>query len=72
VAFLADDPAAFIKRLDAKGVSYRPRHLPDSNLFQLFLRDPNGVMIELNFFGVADVSAFGGENYSEMKRVSAS
>jgi catechol 2,3-dioxygenase-like lactoylglutathione lyase family enzyme len=72
VAFLADDPAAFIKRLDAKGVSYRPRHLPDSNLFQLFLRDPNGVMIELNFFGVADVSAFGGENYSEMTRVSAS
>ena len=45
VAFLADDPAAFIKRLDAKGVPYRPRHLPDSNLFQLFLRDPNGVMI---------------------------
>jgi len=29
-------------------------------------------MIELNFFGVEDVSAFGGENYSEMTRVNAS
>jgi len=26
-------------------------------------------MIELNFFGVEDVAAFGGENYTQMTRV---
>jgi hypothetical protein len=35
----------------------------------LFLKDPDGVMIELNFFGVDDVTAFGGENYTQMARV---
>jgi len=43
--------------------------LPENQLFQLFLQDPDGVMIELNFFGVEDVAAFGGENYTQMTRV---
>jgi catechol 2,3-dioxygenase-like lactoylglutathione lyase family enzyme len=55
VAFLCED--------------YRTRFLPDNQLFQLFLTDPDGVMIELNFFGVQDVAAFGGEDYTRMSRV---
>ena len=70
VAFLADEPAQFIERFRARGIEFRPRHLPDSNLYQLFLRDPNGVMIELNFFGITDLPDWGGEDYSKMERVS--
>ncbi len=69
VAFLCEDPVEFKKRLDGKGVQYRTRFLPENELFQLFLKDPDGVMIELNFFGVDDVTAFGGENYTQMARV---
>jgi catechol 2,3-dioxygenase-like lactoylglutathione lyase family enzyme len=69
VAFLCEDPGEFKQRLDQKGVSYRTRFLPDNQLFQLFLTDPDGVMIELNFFGVQDVAAFGGEDYTRMTRV---
>ena len=70
VAFLADEPAAFIERFRTRGIEFRPRHLPDSNLYQLFIRDPNGVMIELNFFGITDAPDWGGEDYSKMARVS--
>lgn len=70
VAFLADDPAAFVERFKARGIEFRPRHLPDSKLFQLFIRDPNGVMIELNFFGLTEAPDWGGEDYSKMERVS--
>jgi catechol 2,3-dioxygenase-like lactoylglutathione lyase family enzyme len=70
VAFLADDPKAFVERFRARGVEFRPRHLPDSNLYQLFIRDPNGVVIELNFFGITDAPDWGGEDYSKMARVS--
>ena len=70
VAFLADDPSAFVARFKAMGIAYRPRHLPDSKLFQLFIRDPNGVMIELNFFGLTEAPDWGGEDYSKMERVS--
>jgi catechol 2,3-dioxygenase-like lactoylglutathione lyase family enzyme len=70
VAFLADDPTSFIERFRARGLEFRPRHLPDSNLYQLFIRDPNGVVIELNFFGITDAPDWGGEDYSKMARVS--
>ena len=70
VAFLADEPQAFIEKFRARGIGFRPRHLPESNLYQLFVRDPNGVMIELNFFGITDAPDWGGEDYSKMERVS--
>ena len=70
VAFLADEPGVFIERFRARGIEFRPRHLPDSNLYQLFIRDPNGVVIELNFFGITDAPEWGGEDYSKMARVS--
>ncbi|MCP5266210.1 MAG: VOC family protein [Burkholderiaceae bacterium] len=71
IAFLAEDPAEFVARFKARGVSFKPRYLPEAKLYQLFLRDPNGVMIELNFANVADPGAWeGGEDYSKMARVS--
>ncbi len=70
IAFLASEPEEFIKRFKTLGMSYRPRSLPESELFQLFVKDPNGLTIELNFFGIKDAPDWGGEDYSKMARVS--
>lgn len=69
VAFQAEDPQSFIDRFRAAGIAFRPRHLPESSLYQLFVRDPDGVMIELNFMGIQDAPDWGGDDYSKMERV---
>lgn len=69
IAFAATEPEAFTGRLKQMGIPYRPRYLPESSLYQLFLRDPNGLTIELNFFGIASAPDWGGEDYSKMPRV---
>ncbi len=69
IAFVATDPVAFVKKLDARGVEYQPRSLPEFDLYQLFIKDPNGLTIELNFFGLKDVKDWGGQNYAEMPKV---
>jgi catechol 2,3-dioxygenase-like lactoylglutathione lyase family enzyme len=68
IAFLASEPEKFVKKFKDMGMSYRPRSLPESELFQLFIKDPNGLTIELNFFGITQAPDWGGENYSEMER----
>ena len=50
VAFRATDAPAMIERLKNLDVPYRERQVPGMDLYQLFLEDPNGVTIELNFF----------------------
>ena len=52
IAFLATEPGEFIRRFKTIGVDYRPRALPESDLYQIFVTDPNGLTIELNFFGL--------------------
>ena len=49
VAFLADGLAAMLQHLKAQGVAVRERTVPSIGLHQLFLDDPNGVVIELNY-----------------------
>jgi len=49
VAFLAEDSAAMRKKLIARGTTFRERYIPDGNRCQIFLFDPNQVLIELNF-----------------------
>jgi catechol 2,3-dioxygenase-like lactoylglutathione lyase family enzyme len=45
-----DGLAEFIERLTANGVAFSERKAHDSNLYQLFLREPvNGIKVELNF-----------------------
>jgi catechol 2,3-dioxygenase-like lactoylglutathione lyase family enzyme len=48
-AFRVDDLDEMIRRLDAAGVAYRGVTVPGTAIRQVFLRDPNGVNIELNF-----------------------
>ena len=49
VAFFADGLGAMLKHLDALGVAFRERTVPSVGLHQLFLTDPSGVVIELNY-----------------------
>ena len=71
IAFLASEPEGFVKRFKSLGMEFRPRSLPESELFQLFIKDPNGLTIELNFFGIKEAPDWGGEDYSKMERVGA-
>ncbi len=49
VAFIGADVDAMRDRFRAAGVPFRDRLVPSLNLEQVFLEDPNGVTIELNF-----------------------
>ena len=49
VAFRATGLREMMADLDARGVAYTRRQVDDQGLFQLFLTDPNGVKVELNF-----------------------
>lgn len=49
VALVASDPEAFIARCDDKGITYDEREVPGFGLRQVFVLDPNGVLIEVNF-----------------------
>jgi len=51
VAFEADDLAGTLARLERMGVAHRRTPVPGVRLDQLFLHDPDGVLIELNFRG---------------------
>ena len=58
IAFYADGLAAMLAHLRAQGVPFRERSVPSVGLHQLFLDDPCGVMIELNY-PAAEKSALG-------------
>jgi catechol 2,3-dioxygenase-like lactoylglutathione lyase family enzyme len=49
VAFFATDLPVMMARLHAAGVAWRERTVPGVGLHQVFLDDPNGVMVELNY-----------------------
>ena len=51
IAFLAQDPVEVRRRIQKNGVEMHFRSVPDSKLFQIFLKDPDDVTIELNFLG---------------------
>jgi catechol 2,3-dioxygenase-like lactoylglutathione lyase family enzyme len=48
-AFRIDDYDAVVTRLDAAGVEYRASAPPGTSTRQIFVRDLNGVNIELNY-----------------------
>jgi catechol 2,3-dioxygenase-like lactoylglutathione lyase family enzyme len=51
LAFTATDAPGMKARFEKLGVPYRERLVPSMNLTQLFVDDPNGITIELNFPG---------------------
>jgi catechol 2,3-dioxygenase-like lactoylglutathione lyase family enzyme len=66
IAFLATDPDAFKRRFREKNLAFRPRYQPEAQLYQLFVKDPNGLTIELNFVGLDADPDWGGEDYTKM------
>lgn len=48
-ALNADDRPAFERRLAAAGQPFESRRLADSDIWQIFLTDPDGVRVELSF-----------------------
>lgn len=49
IAFLATGVEAMWQTLRAAGIEYRDRTVPSIGLHQMFIEDPSGVTIELNF-----------------------
>jgi catechol 2,3-dioxygenase-like lactoylglutathione lyase family enzyme len=49
VAFVSRGFAPMKQRLSAKGVQFRAVEVPGNALWQIFIGDPNGVVIELNY-----------------------
>lgn len=49
VAFVSRGFAAMKARLQSKGTAFDARQVPGGDLWQIFVNDPNGVMIELNY-----------------------
>jgi catechol 2,3-dioxygenase-like lactoylglutathione lyase family enzyme len=49
VAFRADDFQAMRERLKKAGVTFKERQVPGGRLSQLFVPDPEGVLVEINF-----------------------
>ena len=49
VAFVSHGFHGMKQRLHSKGVEFEAREVPGGDLWQIFIRDPNGVMIELNY-----------------------
>ena len=53
IAFLAKDPQEVRRRIQKNKIEMHFRSFPDAKLFQIFLKDPDDVTIELNFLGEA-------------------
>ena len=51
IAFVAKDPREVRSRIRRNKVKMHYRSFPDAKLFQIFLKDPDDVTIELNFLG---------------------
>ena len=49
VAFRATDLNGVVEHLKKNKIDFKERRVDDQGLYQLFLLDPNGVKIELNF-----------------------
>ena len=51
IAFLAKDPDEMRSRIARHNLEMHYRSFPEAKLFQIFLKDPDDVSIELNFLG---------------------
>ena len=73
IAFLAKKPEAVRKRIQTHKVQMHYRSFPDAKLFQIFLKDPDDVTIELNFRGeVIDPGAWSGKGSASSVTLSKS
>jgi catechol 2,3-dioxygenase-like lactoylglutathione lyase family enzyme len=73
IAFLAKKPEEVRKRIQKHKVQMHYRSFPESKLFQIFLKDPDDVTIELNFLGeVIDPGKWSGKGSASSVTLSKS
>ena len=60
IAFFADGLAGMLAHLHGSGVAFRERTVPSIGLHQLFVTDPSGVVIELNYAAAEKAQADAG------------
>ena len=53
VAFLCSDIDGVRSKIEGAGLAFKERQVPSLDLRQIFVDDPSGVVVELNFPGVA-------------------
>ena len=49
VAFRGSDYETYKQHLESRGIDYTERFVEDAAMHQLFINDPNGVKVEINF-----------------------
>lgn len=49
IAFRGQDLDAFLKKCERFKIPYRRASIPEIGLEQVFVKDPNGIVLELNF-----------------------
>jgi catechol 2,3-dioxygenase-like lactoylglutathione lyase family enzyme len=57
IAFSASGVKELHARLERHGIVFRERTVPTTGMHQVFLKDPDGVTIELNYADPADIAA---------------
>jgi catechol 2,3-dioxygenase-like lactoylglutathione lyase family enzyme len=60
IAFQCTDAEGMMRRLVAHGLPTRTRYIAEVKLLQIFVADPDGLMIELNFPGLEHVAQWAG------------
>ena len=69
IAFLASEPEASSSASRSAAWSSSRARCRSSSCTRSSSRIPNGLTIELNFFGIKDVTDWGGEDYSKMPQI---
>jgi catechol 2,3-dioxygenase-like lactoylglutathione lyase family enzyme len=57
VAFVSRGFDGMKRRLESKSMRFEARQVPGGDLWQIFVNDPNGVMIELNYEAAKETAA---------------
>ena len=69
VAFVSRGFDGMAQRLKSKGMKFEARQVPGGELWQIFVHDPNGVMIELNYEAAKEgMAAAPAENAGDIGR----
>ncbi|MDE2375962.1 VOC family protein [Bradyrhizobium sp.] len=68
VAFVSSGFDGMAQRLKSRGMTYEARQVPGGALWQIFVNDPNGVMIELNYDAAQEKGAAPAEMADDMAR----
>lgn len=62
IAFIATEPERFIKHLRNSGANFRLRYIDSMNLIQIDLSDPDGILVELNYYDIGVEPTWIGDN----------